>query len=79
MPVSDRLAHAKARLEEYYKAEMAALSGQSYKIGTRELSRANIKLIQDQINYLEKYVEELQAQANGKGLRKTVRIIPRDL
>jgi hypothetical protein len=79
MAVSDRLAHAKARLEAYYEAELAVLSGQAYKIGTRSMTRADLGEIRQAIGELERLVEELQAQADGKGPRKAFRIIPRDL
>lgn len=79
MAFSDRLTHAKARLTAYYDAELAVLSGQSYKIGTRSMTRADLGEIRRAIGELERQCEELEAQANGKGPRKAFRIIPRDL
>lgn len=79
MASSDRLTHAKARLAAYYEAELAVLSGQSYKIGTRSMTRADLGQIRQAIGELECQVEELQAQVDGKGARKAFRIIPRDL
>ena len=44
----------KKRLEQYYAAEEAILSGaQSYKVGSRSLTRANLNEIADMIKYLE--------------------------
>ncbi len=40
------------RLRMYLDAERAVLSGQSYQIGNRQLTRANLKEIQKAINDL---------------------------
>jgi hypothetical protein len=77
--VNERLAKAQERLVAYYDAELAVLSGQSYSIGTRTLTRANLAWIRTQIDNLENQVEELKSQAEGKGRRKAFRITPRDL
>lgn len=77
--LNERLSKAKERLTAYYEAELAVLSGQSYSIGSRSLTRANLAWIRTQIDNLENQVEELQAQVNGKGRRKSFRITPRDL
>lgn len=77
--LNERLTKAKERLNAYYEAELAVLSGQSYSIGSRSLTRANLAWIRTQIDNLENQVEELQAQVNGKGRRKSFRITPRDL
>jgi hypothetical protein len=77
--ISERLAKSKERLSAYYDAELAVLSGQSYTIGTRTLTRANLAWIKTQIDNLENQVEELQSQQDGKGRRKAFRITPRDL
>ncbi|MBP2654999.1 MAG: hypothetical protein H6Q73_2568 [Firmicutes bacterium] len=78
MSVSDRLARAKTRLSAYYDAEMAVLSGQSYKIGTRSLTRADLGEIRTAITNLENAVEELTAQAVGRGRRLRGQYIPVD-
>lgn len=75
---NERLVKAKERLNTYYEAELAVLSGQSYSIGSRTLTRANLKDIKDTIQYLEKLVDELESAAAGKGRRKVFGIIPRD-
>ncbi|MDI3534815.1 MAG: hypothetical protein PWQ82_1180 [Thermosediminibacterales bacterium] len=79
MTVSDRLEKAKARLDAYYEAELAVLSGQSYKIGTRSLTRADLGEIRNAIRDLENLIEELEAQVNGQGRRRAYRITLRDL
>jgi hypothetical protein len=77
--VNERLEKAKERLSAYYEAELAVLAGQSYSIGSRSLTRANLAWIRTQIDNLENQVEELKAMAEGKGRRKAFRITPRDL
>lgn len=53
------LDQADSRLTEYINAESAVLSGQSYSIGGRSLTRANLKEIRDGIDYWEKKVASL--------------------
>lgn len=79
MAVNDRLTMAKQRLEAYYKAEIAVLSSQEYKIGTNTLTRADLSEIRKTIKELENMVSELEAVAAGKGHRRAYRITPRDL
>jgi hypothetical protein len=76
---NERLLKARERLSAYYEAELAVLSGQSYSIGTRSLTRANLAWIRTQIDNLENQVEELKSMSEGKGRRKAFRITPRDL
>ena len=69
----------KKRLEQYYEAEEAILSGaQSYKVGSRSLTRANLNEIADMIKYLENRVTSEQSATNGKGRNKVTGIVPRD-
>ncbi|MCR4436171.1 MAG: DUF6148 family protein [Clostridiales bacterium] len=77
--INDRLEKAKARLDAYYEAELAALSGQEYQMGSRRLTRADLAEIRQAIKDLENQVEQLQAMVNGQGPRKSYRITPRDL
>ncbi len=69
----------KKRLEQYYEAEEAILSGaQSYKVGSRSLTRANLNEIADMIKYLENRVTSEQSASNGKGRNKVTGVVPRD-
>lgn len=77
--MSERLQRTQKRLDLYYAAEEAILSGQSYTIGSRSLTRANLMWVRLQITELEKLVDELKAAEAGKGRRKSYRITPRDL
>lgn len=57
-------------------AEMALINGKSYKIGTRELERADL----DEIRKIRaRWENELQLIINGKPKRRARIVIPRDL
>lgn len=70
---------AKTHLEAWLQAELAVSTGQSYKIGTRQLIRADLAEIRQQIRYWQKEVSRLEAKANGRGTRRVIRAVPRDL
>jgi hypothetical protein len=70
------------RLELYYEAEKKILAGQSYRIGTRQLTRADLSSITAQIETLKRQKAELEiAVRTGVGpyKRRTVRVLFRDL
>ena len=79
MRVSERLTRAKDRLNAYYDAELKVLDGQEYRMGTRSLTRADLGEIRRSITNLESLVDEIESQAAGKGRRKVIGIIPRDI
>ncbi|MCI6033993.1 DUF6148 family protein [Fusobacterium varium] len=63
-------------IEAYKKAELAVLSGKSYKIGTRELVREDLAEIRKGRSFWEGELDKL----NNNGKRKLGRrVIPRDL
>lgn len=66
----------KERLERYYDAETRILEGQSYRLGSRELTRANLKQVQDKIKELESQIDALEK--NGTTKRKVYRVTPMD-
>lgn len=69
-----RLEMKKERLRRYYDAEEKILKGQSYKIGTRELTRADLASVQDKIKELETEVDMLEKRGTSK--RRSARVIP---
>lgn len=71
----DQLYRAKRRLELYYKAEEAILTGQEYSLGTKRLRRADLEDVQSMIHTLEKKVEELKRG----GKNKVLRAVPMDI
>lgn len=70
---------AQLHLNAWLDAEIAVTAGQSYTIGSRQLDRANLYQIREQIKFWRNEVEKLQAIGNGKGRNRTFRIVPRDL
>lgn len=54
-----------ARLELYYEAERRVLLGQSYTIGNRQLTRANLAEIRKAIKELEDEIESLAKGSRG--------------
>ncbi|PNT91280.1 DUF6148 family protein [Clostridium thermosuccinogenes] len=76
---SERLNKAKDRLNAYYAAELAVLSGQEYRMGTKTMRRADLAEIRQAIKDLEALVNELESVESGRGCRKAFRITPRDL
>ncbi|WP_228728345.1 DUF6148 family protein [Brevibacillus composti] len=74
-----RLDMAKERLQAYYQAELAVLSGQEYRIGTRTLRRADLSEIRKAISELERQVQQLENQAAGNRSARARRIVIRDL
>jgi hypothetical protein len=71
----NRLIKAKERLNAYYEAELAVLSGQEYRIGTRSLRRADLQQIRTAINELERLVQQLE----GSTANRVKRVVLRDI
>lgn len=77
--LEERLQKAKERLNAYYEAELAVLTGQEYRIGTRILRRADLAEIRAAINELEKQVQRLEALVSGNSSARARRVVPRDI
>lgn len=73
---NQRLAMKKERLQQYYDAEAKILKGQSYTIGSRQLTRANLATVQRIIKELETEIEALEERGTTK--RRSARVIPLD-
>ncbi len=70
MSVIITLEEAKAHLSLWLKAEKkVAISGKSYKIGMRTLTRADLGDIMTQIKYWERKVSDLESGKKGGGPR----------
>lgn len=69
------LERAKKHLDAWLEAELAVSTGQTYRIGSRQLERANLQEIRKQISFWRREISKLQ----GKGSRRVMRIVPRDL
>lgn len=66
----------KKRLEEYYIAESKILNSQSYTLGSKTLTRANLKDVQNMIKMLENEISTLEAYGTKK--RRIRRVVPID-
>lgn len=71
-----RLEIKKKRLRQYYTAEEKILRGQSYTLGSQQLTRANLALVQSKIKELEAEVEALERRGTAK--RRSARAVPID-
>jgi phage FluMu protein gp41 len=78
--MNEQLAIAREQLTAYMEAERTVLTNQSYRIGTRQLTRADLSAIQSGIKYWTNEVNKLENAAGGRGRRNRVyRVVPRDL
>lgn len=71
------LDEAKQHLRAWLEAELAVSTGQRYKIGTRELTRADLGEIAERIRFWSNEVARLE-QGRERGAR-VLRVVPRDL
>lgn len=67
---------ARERLQMWLEAEAAVATGQSYRIGSRSLTRASLSDIRQQINFWRNEVAKLES-GRGSGAR-VMRAVPRD-
>lgn len=74
-----RLEMLQTRQDAYIAAEAAILGGaQSYAIGSRNLTRANLMEVRAAISDLEMQIASEKNRANGGRIR-TIGVIPRDI
>lgn len=71
------LEQARTHLQAFLEAEIAVATGQSYRIGSRSLTRANLSEIKERINFWKNEVERLE-NGRPKGIRQ-MRVVIRDL
>lgn len=70
------LDEARANLKMWLDAERAVASGQSYRIGTRQLNRASLSDIAARIKYWRNEIDKLETGRKGA---RVMRVVPRDL
>lgn len=70
---------AQKHLEAWLDAELAVTTGQSYSIGSRSLTRANLAEIRKQIDYWRNRLDEAKITERGGKIKRARRFIPRDL
>lgn len=70
---------AKKHYQEWLIAELKVTTHQSYTIGTRTLTMANLAEIRKQIDYWGNKVALLDNKEKRNGRNRIMRIVPRDL
>ena len=70
---------AQKHLNAWLEAELACTTNQSYTIGSRTLTRADLAEIRNTIKYWAGIVTKLEAARKYGGRNRTMRIMPRDL
>lgn len=70
---------AKRHLDMWLEAETQVAINQSYTIGGKSFTRANLGEIRKQIEYWGNKVAELQNLAKKRGRNRVYRVVPRDL
>ena len=70
---------AQKHLDAWLEAELACTTNQSYTIGSRTLTRADLAEIRNTIKYWAGIVTRLEAARKYGGRNRTMRIMPRDL
>lgn len=77
--LKERIERVKKSLDMYYEAELAIIGGaQSYSVGSRSLTRANLSEIRAAIKEYENLLENLENQLNGRGKNLIIRAVPQD-
>ena len=78
--IKERLEFKRAALASARAAYIALLDGRvkSYAIGGRNLTRFDLKELDETIAKLEKEVSELEGKLNGKPRRRAVGVVLRD-
>jgi hypothetical protein len=74
------LERAQQHLQAWLDAELkVSLKGQSYTLGSRTLTYANLPEIRKQIEFWNSKVAVCKIQESGKTVRRAKRFVPRDL
>ena len=67
-----------AKLKTWLEAEEAIATGQSYQIGTRMLTRADLKQVREQMEYWAARLNEAETEEQRGGRNRTFRVTIRD-
>lgn len=74
-----RLNVAKKHLDAWLTAELEVTTHQSYSIGSRSLTKANLSEIRKQIIFWQNEVARLEILEKRNGRNRVMRAVPRDL
>lgn len=67
------------RLQIWLDAEAAIAAGQRYQIGTRMLTRADLKQVREEMEYWASRLAEAEAEEKNRGRNRVYRFVPRDI
>lgn len=67
------------KLKLWMDAEEAVATGQAYQIGTRSLTRADLKQIRSEMEYWAGKLAEADAEEKAGGRNRLYRFMPRDV
>ena len=67
------------KLNTWLAAEEAVATGQSYQIGSRMLTRANLKEIREEMEYWAGKLAEAEAEESCGGRNRLFRFVERDV
>lgn len=67
------------KLNTWLAAEEAVATGQSYQIGTRMLTRADLKQIREEMEYWASKLAEAEAEEKSRGRNRLFHFVPRDV
>lgn len=70
---------AQHHLEEWLEAELEITTHQSYTLGSKTLTMADLSQVRNMIRYWSDKVEELKVAAESGGRNRAYRVVPRDL
>lgn len=70
---------ARHHLNAWLEAELELTTHQSYKIGSRSLTKADLGQIRKQIEFWQNRVAQLENAEKRGGRNRVVRVVPRDL
>ncbi len=69
----------KEKVKTWMAAEEAIATGQSYQIGTRMLSRADLKQVREELEYWAGKLAEAEAEEKSGGRNQMFHFVPRDM
>lgn len=70
---------AEKKLQLWLEAQDMIATGQSYRIGSRTMTRANLTEVRNMIAYWNDWVTKLKNAEKSGGRNRVTRVVPRDL
>lgn len=68
----------KQKLDTWLAAEDAIATSQSYQVGTRMLTRANLNAVREQIEFWARELAKAEAEEQRGGRNRIFQFVPRD-